>query len=82
MKKAMMRFDTFRAIWQQVEAVGLRTMMCCHTFRTIGIMACLKKGGTIENAQVIAAHESPRTTKLYDRRSDDINLDEIERIVI
>jgi hypothetical protein len=26
-----------------------------------------ENGGTIENAQVIAAHESPRTTKLYDR---------------
>ncbi len=26
-----------------------------------------RKRGTIENAQGIAAHESPRTTKLYDR---------------
>jgi hypothetical protein len=30
----------------------------------------------------IAAHESPRTTKLYDRTSDQITLDEIERIAI
>jgi len=37
---------------------------------------------TIENAQAIAAHESPRTTKLYDRTSDEITLDEIERILI
>ncbi len=36
----------------------------------------------IENAQVIAAHESPRTTKLYDRTSDVITLDEVERILI
>jgi hypothetical protein len=28
------------------------------------------------------AHESPRTTKLYDRTSDEITLDEIERIGI
>ncbi len=56
--------------------------ICCHTFRATGITAYLQNGGTIETAQQIAAHESPRTTKLYDRRSDEINLDEIERIII
>lgn len=35
-----------------------------------------------ENAQAIAAHESPRTTKLYGWRSDQISLSEIERILI
>ena len=30
----------------------------------------------------MAAHESPRTTKLYDRTGDEITLDEVERIVI
>ena len=35
-----------------------------------------------EHAQQIAAHESPRTTKLYDRTSEQITLDEIERIAI
>jgi len=29
----------------------------------------------------MAGHESPRTTSLYDRRSDDVALDEVERIV-
>lgn len=38
--------------------------------------------GTIENAQAIAAHASPRTTKLYDRTSDQITFDEVERIQI
>jgi hypothetical protein len=36
----------------------------------------------LEVAQQIANHESPRTTKLYDRRQDEISLDEIERITI
>jgi hypothetical protein len=36
----------------------------------------------LEKAQQIAAHESPRTTKLYDRTSDQLSLDEIERIQI
>ena len=37
---------------------------------------------TLENAQAMAAHESPRTTRLYDRTGDEITLDEIERITI
>ena len=36
----------------------------------------------IEKAQQIANHESPRTTKLYDRTTDQVSLDEIERIAI
>jgi integrase len=54
----------------------------CHTFRATGITAYLEAGGTLENAQLMAAHESPRTTKLYDRTGDEITLDEVERIVI
>jgi hypothetical protein len=38
--------------------------------------------GALEHAQQIANHESPKTTKLYDRTSDQITLDEVERIVI
>jgi len=47
-----------------------------------GITAYLEAGGTLENAQAMAAHESPRTTKLYDRTGDEITLDEVERITI
>jgi integrase/recombinase XerD len=61
---------------------GLSSKITCHTFRATGITAYLENGGTIENAQAIAAHESPRTTKLYDRTGDEITLDEIERILI
>jgi integrase/recombinase XerD len=38
--------------------------------------------GKLEIAQHIANHESPRTTKLYDRRPDEISLYEVERIAI
>jgi uncharacterized protein (TIGR02611 family) len=31
---------------------------------------------------MMAAHESPRTTKLYDRTSDQLSLDEVERVVL
>ena len=54
----------------------------CHTLRATGITAYLKNGGIIENAQAIAGHESPMTTKLYDHTGDEITLDEVERIGI
>jgi hypothetical protein len=40
------------------------------------------KSLTKRHAQQIANHESPKTTKLYDRTSDQIDLDEIEKIRI
>jgi site-specific recombinase XerD len=76
------RGDALRMIKRRARAAGLPETTCCHTFRATGITAFLLNGGSIENAQAIAAHESPRTTKLYDRRSDEITLDEIERIKI
>jgi integrase/recombinase XerD len=76
------RNDALRMIKRRAIKVGLPRGTCCHSFRATGITAYLENGGTIENAQAIAAHESPRTTKLYDRTSDQITLDEIERILI
>lgn len=78
----MTRTDVLRMVKRRAEDAGLPDTTCCHTFRATGITAYLENGGTIENAQAIAAHESPRTTKLYDRTSDEITLDEIERIII
>ena len=78
----MHRVDVLRMIKRRAKAAGLPASTCCHTFRATGITAYLENGGTIENAQAIAAHESPRTTKLYDRTSDEIALDEVERIAI
>jgi integrase len=76
------RTDVLRMVKRWAKEAGLPYSTCCHTFRATGITAYLENGGTIENAQAIAAHESPRTTKLYDRTSDEITLDEIERISI
>jgi len=76
------RSDVLRMIKRRVRKAGLSTTTCCHTFRATGITAYLHNGGTIEKAQAIAAHESPRTTKLYDRTNDELSLDEIERIMI
>jgi site-specific recombinase XerD len=78
----MSRNDAFRMIKRRASAAGLSSAVCCHTFRATGITTYLENGGTIEHAQAIAAHESPRTTKLYDRTGDQISLDEVERIQI
>lgn len=74
--------DVLRMVKRRGKRAGLPVSTCCHTFRATGITTFLENGGTIENAQAIAAHESPRTTKLYDRTGDKITLDEISRIKI
>ncbi len=75
-----------RTAWDMVKrrakAAGLSDRISNHTLRATGITAYLENGGTIEHAQQIAAHESPKTTKLYDWTNDRITLDEVERIVI
>jgi len=80
--RPMHRIDAWRMIKRRGKAVGLPEEICNHTFQATGITAYLENGGTIEHAQQIANHESPKTTKLYDRTSDQITLDEVERIVI
>ena len=74
--------DVLRMIKRRAKAASLPYSTCCHTFRATGITTYLRNGGTLEHAQQIAAHESPRTTKLYDRTSDQVSVDEIERIEI
>jgi site-specific recombinase XerD len=76
------RNDALRMVKRRAPDAGLPGAVCCHAFRATGITAYLANGGTIDNAQAIAAHESPRTTKLYDRTGDEITLDEVERIQI
>ena len=69
-------------IRRRAKAAGIKTKIGNHTFRATGLTAYLKNGGKLETAQHMAGHESPRTTSLYDRRSDDVSLDEVERIGI
>jgi integrase len=78
----MHRVDVWRMICRRAADASFQAKIGCHTFRATGITAYLEAGGTLENAQAMAAHESPRTTKLYDRTADVITLDEVERIVI
>jgi site-specific recombinase XerD len=78
----MHRIDAYRMVRRRTADAGFTQRLGCHVFRATGITAYLEGGGSLENAQAMAAHESPRTTKLYDRTSDAITLDEVERIKI
>jgi len=74
--------DAYRMIARRARAAGIRTRIGNHSFRATGITEYLKNGGKLEVAQQMAAHESARTTGLYDRRDDQVSLDEVERIII
>jgi integrase len=74
--------DVYRMIRRRAKEVAINTEIGCPTFRATGITTYLKNGGKLEAAQQAAAHESSRTTGLYDRREDEVSLDEVERIVI
>ena len=67
-------------IRRRAAAAGIETKLCNHSFRATGISAYLKNGGTLEKAASMANHASTRTTQLYDRRRDEMSLDEVERI--
>jgi site-specific recombinase XerD len=69
-------------IQRRMTAAGIATKAGNHSFRATGITAYLKNGGTLEKAATMANHASTRTTQLYDRRRDDMTLDEVEKIGI
>ncbi|MFM0367050.1 tyrosine-type recombinase/integrase [Paraburkholderia sediminicola] len=72
--------NAYAMVRRRALAAGIGTAIGNHTFRATGITAYLKNGGALENAAAMANHASTRTTQLYDRRRDDISLDEVERI--
>lgn len=76
------RHYVFAMVKRRARAAGLSPAVCCHSFRATGITTYLKNGGTLEKAQYMAGHESASTTRLYDRRQDEVSLDEVERIAI
>ena len=64
------------------RAIDITSGVCCHRFRVAKTAINLQDNGSLHTAQAVVAHELPRTTKLYDRRQDQLALDEIERILI
>jgi site-specific recombinase XerD len=72
--------NAYAMVGRRAAAAGIATRLGNHSFRATGITAYLKNGGTLEKAAQMANHASTRTTQLYDRRREELSLDEVERI--
>ncbi len=69
-------------IQRRAKTAGIATRVGNLTFRATGVTDFLKNGGTLERAAQMANHASTRTTQLYDRRAEEVTLDEVERVLI
>jgi integrase len=78
--KLMDQADAWCTVRRRALAAGIMAPIGNHSFRATGITAYLANGGTLEHAQAMAAHASPRTTKLYDRNKERMTQCEVERI--
>ena len=76
------RSEAWAMVKRRCRRAGLGERFSNHTFRATGITTYLENGGHLEQAQFMAAHASPRTTKLYDRRAQKASIDEVERIIL
>lgn len=76
------RVKAWEMVQRRADDAGIKTSVCNHTFRGTGITTYLENGGTLEKARQMAAHASMRTTQLYDRRQDQVALDEVVKINI
>lgn len=81
-RTALPQANAHAMVQRRAAAAGLATRIGNHSFRATGITAYLKNGGTLEKAAAMANHASTRTTQLYDRRPDEVTLDEVERVLI
>ena len=71
--------NAYAMIQRRARAAKITTKIGNHTFRATGVTAYLKNEGTLERAAQMANHASTRTTQLYDRRAEEVTLDEVER---
>lgn len=78
----MAQADAYRMIGRRARKAHIETQIGNHSMRATGITAYLRNGGRREYAQEMAAHSSPRTTELYDRRDEEVALEEYERVGI
>jgi integrase len=79
-EQPMNQSDAWVMVRRRAVAAGIAAPIGNHSFRATGITNFLENGGTLEHAQDMAAHASPRTTRLYDRRKERITQAQVERI--
>jgi integrase/recombinase XerD len=74
--------DVCRMVKRRLRDAGLPTRLSPHSFRVATITDLLENGASLEDAQFLAGHADPRTTRLYDRRQKKITRNLVERITI
>jgi integrase len=79
-RSPLQQSDSYVMIARRCAAAGVTTKVGNHSLRATGITTYLKNGGTLEKAAQMANHASTRTTQLYDRRREELSLDEVEKI--
>jgi site-specific recombinase XerD len=79
-EQPMSQSDAWVMVRRRAVAAGIARSDRQSLFRATGITNFLENGGTLEHAQDMAAHASPRTTRLYDRRKEKITQAQVERI--
>lgn len=67
---------------RRAGAASITTKLGNHSFQVAGIPVYLKNGGTLEKAARTKNHASMRTSQRYDRRCEELSLDEVERISV
>jgi len=78
------RTSSLMMVRRRAKQAGLDTQgICNHTFRGTGIAAYLANpDARLERAQHMAAHSDPRATRKYDRRNENVSLEDVEKIQI
>lgn len=80
--RRMTRQDAWRMVRRRAKQAGINGNIGNHSFRGTGITNYLENGGNLAEAQRMAGHADPRTTRLYDRRDEKITRGEVEKITI
>ncbi|MFX8797626.1 tyrosine-type recombinase/integrase, partial [Acinetobacter baumannii] len=79
-RRFLHRVNAWDLVRRRARKAGLKEAICNHTFRGPGITTYLENGGQLERAADMAGHADPRTTRLYDRRSKQVTMDDVSRI--
>ena len=74
--------DICRMLKRRLQQAGLPTNLSPHSFRVATLTDLLLQGVSLEDAQYLAGHADPRTTRLYDRRQRQVTRNTVERISI
>jgi hypothetical protein len=74
--------NVYAMIRRRSAAADIATKLGNNSFRAPGSPPISRTAARSKKAATTTNHASTRTTQLYDRRRDEVSLDEVERIVI